>query len=132
MTASEVALDLVVGDQPLTGYSVGFNLPVGHRLVHLGDVFEGLARAKAGAVAARHPTSWVIGADQVAVIDGRILGKPGDDSFGTIAQGFVESSNVSLNEELINLLIAQRAYQMNSKVIQASDEMLGITNNLRR
>jgi flagellar basal-body rod protein FlgG len=61
-----------------------------------------------------------------------IRGKPGEDGFGTIAQGFVESSNVSLVDELINLLIAQRAYQSNSKVIQASDEMLGITNNLRR
>ena len=40
---TEVALDLVVGDKPLTGYSVGFNLPVGHRLVHLVDFIPGTA-----------------------------------------------------------------------------------------
>ena len=43
VSASEVALDLVVGDQPLTGYSVGFNLPVGHRLVHLEEFIPGTA-----------------------------------------------------------------------------------------
>jgi flagellar basal-body rod protein FlgG len=61
-----------------------------------------------------------------------IQGKPGDDGFGTIAQGFLEQSNVSLVDELINLVVAQRAYQVNAKVIQASDEMLNISNNLRR
>jgi flagellar basal-body rod protein FlgG len=59
-------------------------------------------------------------------------GKPGDDGFGSIAQGFTESSNVKLVDELVNLVIAQRAYEVNAKVIQASDEMLGISNNLRR
>jgi flagellar basal-body rod protein FlgG len=59
-------------------------------------------------------------------------GKPGDEGFGTVAQGFLESSNVKLLDELISLIIAQRAYQVNAKVIQASDEMLGISNNLRR
>jgi flagellar basal-body rod protein FlgG len=59
-------------------------------------------------------------------------GKPGDDGFGTISQGFTESSNVQLVDELVNLIAAQRAYEVNSKVIQASDEMLGISNNLRR
>jgi flagellar basal-body rod protein FlgG len=61
-----------------------------------------------------------------------VRGKPGDDGFGTISQGFTEASNVSLVDELINMVIAQRAYQANSKVIQASDEMLSISNNLRR
>lgn len=59
-------------------------------------------------------------------------GKPGDEGFGTLAQGFLESSNVKLVDELISLIVAQRAYQVNAKVIQASDEMLGISNNLRR
>jgi flagellar basal-body rod protein FlgG len=61
-----------------------------------------------------------------------ILGKPGDESFGVLIQGSLESSNVSLVEELVNLIVAQRAYEINSKVVQASDEMLGIVNNLRR
>lgn len=61
-----------------------------------------------------------------------VLGKPGENGFGTVAQGFLESSNVKLVEEMINLIIAQRAYEVNSKVVQASDEMLGMSNNLRR
>jgi flagellar basal-body rod protein FlgG len=59
-------------------------------------------------------------------------GRPGDDGFGTLAQGFVESSNVKLVDELVSLIVAQRAYEVNAKVVQASDEMLGISNNLRR
>ena len=61
-----------------------------------------------------------------------VLGKPGENGFGTVAQGFLESSNVKLVEEMINLIIAQRAYEVNSKVVQASDEMLAMSNNLRR
>jgi len=61
-----------------------------------------------------------------------IPGKPGEQGLGLIAQGFVESSNVQLVDEFVNLIIAQRAYEANSKAIQASDEMLNITNNLRR
>lgn len=59
-------------------------------------------------------------------------GKPGDEGFGTLAQGFLEASNVKLMDEMINLVIAQRAYEVNSKVVQASDEMLAMSNNLRR
>ncbi len=59
-------------------------------------------------------------------------GKPGEANFGSLAQGFLESSNVKLIEEFINLIVAQRAYEVSAKAIQASDEMLGIANNLRR
>jgi flagellar basal-body rod protein FlgG len=59
-------------------------------------------------------------------------GKPGEGHFGSVAQGFLESSNVKLIEEFINLIVAQRAYEVSAKAIQASDEMLGIANNLRR
>lgn len=58
--------------------------------------------------------------------------KPSEDGTGGIAQGFLEASNVQLVEELTNMIMAQRAFEMNSKVVQASDEMLGIINNLRR
>ncbi|MGD8641251.1 MAG: flagellar basal-body rod protein FlgG [Gammaproteobacteria bacterium] len=57
---------------------------------------------------------------------------PGRDGTGVVAQGFLESSNVTLVEELTNLILAQRAYEINSKVVQASDEMMSIVNNLRR
>ena len=49
-----------------------------------------------------------------------------------ILQGFLESSNVQLAEEMVRLIIAQRAYEVNSRAIQASDEMLQQANNLRR
>ena len=58
-------------------------------------------------------------------------GSPGDEGFGSILQGFLETSNVNAVEEISNLISAQRAYEMNSKVIQASDEMLGTLANLR-
>lgn len=61
-----------------------------------------------------------------------IRGTPGDNGLGTIAQGFLETSNVNLVDEMINLVLAQRAYEINSKVVQASDEMMSITNNLYR
>lgn len=57
---------------------------------------------------------------------------PGDPGVGLIAQGFLESSNVKLTDEFVNLIVAQRAYEVNAKAVQASDEMLGIANNLRR
>ena len=61
-----------------------------------------------------------------------IRGYAGENGFGTLAQGFVESSNVKLVDEVISLVVAQRAYEVNAKVIQASDEMLAISNNLRK
>ncbi|MGB9792465.1 MAG: flagellar basal-body rod protein FlgG [Thermacetogeniaceae bacterium] len=50
----------------------------------------------------------------------------------SVEQGFLESSNVQVVEEMVNLITAQRAYELNSKAVQASDEMLSIANNLRR
>ncbi len=58
-------------------------------------------------------------------------GNPGDTGFGSILQGFLETSNVNAVEEISNLISAQRAYEMNSKVIQASDEMMGTLTSLR-
>ena len=51
-------------------------------------------------------------------------GAPGEQGYGTIMQGYVESSNVNIVEEMVNLITAQRAYEINSKSIQTSDEML--------
>jgi flagellar basal-body rod protein FlgG len=61
-----------------------------------------------------------------------LLGTPGTEGFGTTAQGFVELSNVNIVEEMVNMIVSQRAYEINSKAIQTSDEMLQIANNLRR
>lgn len=59
-------------------------------------------------------------------------GTPGLDGLGEIAQGYLEMSNVKVVEEMVNMIVAQRAYEVNSKAIQASDEMLQTANNLRR
>ncbi len=59
-------------------------------------------------------------------------GNPGADGLGTINQGFLEMSNVNIVEEMVNMIISQRAYELNSKVVQSSDEMLAIANNIRR
>jgi flagellar basal-body rod protein FlgG len=59
------------------------------------------------------------------------LGTPGSAGFGTLSQGFLETSNVNVVQEITNLITAQRAYEMNSKVIEASDQMLQTVNQLR-
>jgi len=61
-----------------------------------------------------------------------ITGTAGEDGFGTIAQGYIEMSNVSVVEEMVNMITAQRAYEINSKAIKAADEMLQMANNLKR
>ena len=61
-----------------------------------------------------------------------IAGTAGKANFGTIAQGFLEMSNVSVVDEMVNMITAQRAYETNSKVVQTSDDMLQLANNLKR
>ena len=59
-------------------------------------------------------------------------GTPTQNGIGSTAQGYLEMSNVSVVEEMVNMIVGQRAYETNSKAIQASDEMLQTANNLRR
>lgn len=61
-----------------------------------------------------------------------ITGTPGENGFGRIAQGFLEMSNVSVVDEMVSMITAQRAYETNSKVITTADEMLQLANNLKR
>lgn len=61
-----------------------------------------------------------------------ITGKPGENGCGTLAQGFLEMSNVSVVDEMVNMITAQRAYETNSKVITTADDMLQLANNLKR
>ena len=60
-----------------------------------------------------------------------VAGNPGTAGFGTVMQGFVETSNVNIVSEITNLITAQRAYEMNSRVITASNEMMSTLTNLR-
>jgi flagellar basal-body rod protein FlgG len=61
-----------------------------------------------------------------------ITGTPGENGLGTILSGFVEQSNVSVVEEMVNMIISQRAYEANSKVIRTADEMIALANNVVR
>jgi len=61
-----------------------------------------------------------------------MTGTPGETGLGSIAQGFLEMSNVSVVDEMVNMITAQRAYETNSKVVQTADEMLQLANNLKR
>lgn len=61
-----------------------------------------------------------------------IVGTPGLNGFGQLRQGFVETSNVKLVEEMTDLIVGQRAYEANSKSIQTADSMLQTVNQLKR
>jgi len=58
-------------------------------------------------------------------------GTPGAEGFGTLLQGYTEASNVDAVTEITALIVAQRAYEMNSKVISAADEMLQAANAVK-
>jgi flagellar basal-body rod protein FlgG len=62
-----------------------------------------------------------------------IIGTPGgSDGLGTIQQGYLEQSNVNVVEEFVEMIVAQRSYEANSRVVQAADEMFQTINNLGR
>ena len=58
-------------------------------------------------------------------------GTPGSTGYGTLLQGFLETSNVNAVAEVSELISAQRAYEMNSKVIQTSDQMMSTLNQIK-
>jgi flagellar basal-body rod protein FlgG len=60
------------------------------------------------------------------------VGNPGQNGVGTLQQGYLEMSNVDIVQEMVNMIIAERAYETNSKAIQAANDMLQIANNVRR
>jgi flagellar basal-body rod protein FlgG len=68
---------------------------------------------------------------QTAASGAPVAGNPGVQGFGTVMQGFVEGSNVNIVAEITNLITAQRAYEMNSRVINSADEMMQTLTNLR-
>jgi len=59
-------------------------------------------------------------------------GSPSEAGFGSMVQGYLETSNVNVAEEMVNMILAQRAYEVNSKAIQTSDQMLEQVNQLKR
>lgn len=61
-----------------------------------------------------------------------VAGTPGSDGLGTIIQGFIEISNVDVVQEMVHMIMAQRAYEMNSKVIKTADNMMSVVNSIAR
>jgi flagellar basal-body rod protein FlgG len=61
-----------------------------------------------------------------------VEGVPGEENVGTVAQGFLEMSNVEIVDEMVNMIVGQRAYEVNSKAVTTSDQMLQMANNLKR
>ena len=61
-----------------------------------------------------------------------VAGTPGTEGFGTLSQGYLEMSNVNVVDEMVNMISAQRAYEINSKTIRTADEMLQMANQLKR
>jgi flagellar basal-body rod protein FlgG len=61
-----------------------------------------------------------------------IEGTPGSEGFGTISNSFLEMSNVSIVDEMVNMIVVQRAYEANSKALQTTDSMLQMANNVKR
>lgn len=69
---------------------------------------------------------------QTAASGDPIVGNPSEEGLGKLEQGYLEISNVKVVDEMVNMIIAQRAYELNSKVIQTSEDMMQISNNLKR
>ena len=59
-------------------------------------------------------------------------GTPGENGLGHVNQGFLEQSNVNVVEEMVNMIVAQRAYEVNSRAVRVADDMLSQINNLSR
>ncbi|MFQ5705965.1 MAG: flagellar basal-body rod protein FlgG [bacterium] len=60
------------------------------------------------------------------------LGTPGSDGIGSVLQGFLEKSNVEVVQEMVELIVAQRAYEINAKAIRTAEQMMEIANNIKR
>ena len=61
-----------------------------------------------------------------------IVGEPGSENLGVLEQGYVEASNVVIVEEMVSMIVAQRAFDLNSKMVRTSDTMMETANNLKR
>ncbi|MCG8374422.1 MAG: flagellar basal-body rod protein FlgG [Balneolales bacterium] len=60
------------------------------------------------------------------------FGEPGSEGFGVVRQGYLEQSNVDIVTEMVRLIEAQRAYETNSKMVQTAEDMMSVTNSIKR
>jgi flagellar basal-body rod protein FlgG len=75
-----------------------------------------------------------VGGGYYEALDGRAIYavRPGEEGGGALVQGAIETANVQLSDEMVTLLLLQRAYAANAQVVQAGDQLMSITNSLRR
>ncbi len=116
--------------------TVTFTVDSGGRMVCMGPDGTELASAQITLYSFPNPSGLLsIGGNRfvpTAASGDPVEGNPGVDGMGTIAQGYLEMSNVDVVQEMVNMITGQRAYEVNSKAIKAADEMLQIANNIRR
>ncbi len=116
--------------------TVTFTVDSGGRMVCMGPDGAELASAQITLYSFPNPSGLLsIGGNRfvpTAASGDPVEGNPGVDGMGTIAQGYLEMSNVDVVQEMVNMITGQRAYEVNSKAIKAADEMLQIANNIRR
>ena len=106
--------------------TVTAKVPGDAQAVELGQI-QIATFANAGGLAAQGGTLF----RETSASGTAVLGTPGDGGAGVLRQGMLEVSNVNVVEEMIDLISGQRAYEINSRVIRAADEMLGQTAQLR-
>jgi flagellar basal-body rod protein FlgG len=119
------------------------NVPAGTTAINVAETGDVTYKSSAGSQTFRLTLSRFANPAGLASMGGNLYaetgssgtaetGQPGVEGFGTVMQGYIETSNVNIVEEMVNLITAQRAYEVNSKSIQTSDEMLQNVNQLKR
>ncbi|HKC03570.1 MAG TPA: flagellar hook-basal body protein, partial [Sphingomicrobium sp.] len=142
---------LKVGDEgrltTVSGLELKANITVPGDTTNLEIGSDGVVRAKAGSSEEMVETGQIrlVKLDDpanVEVMDGGLYrvrdgvqltdARPGEDGAGMLVQGSVERSTVELNQEMVEMLMVQRAYAANAQIVQAADQLAGLANNLRK
>ena len=126
---TDVATNVIVSDQ---GF-IGFPDETGNPAPLMNNGYE----VKFGLVQFNNPAGLTKTSGtmyQESAASGPVLNEQNlnQNQRSVVHQGYLEGSNVQVADEMVNLIVAQRAYEMNSKAIQAADEMMGQANSLRR
>ena len=116
--------------------TVNFTVDPGGNMVALGPDGTELASAQLSLHSFANPAGLLsVGGNRFRPSEASgdpVEGNPGVDGMGTISQGYLEMSNVDVVEEMVNMIVGQRAYEVASKSIKAADEMLQMANNIKR
>ncbi len=116
--------------------TVSFSVDSGGTWTAIDDLGSPIASGRIELASFLNPAGLAsLGRNLYDVTDGSgeaITGNPGEDGLGTISQHFLEMSNVNAVDEMVKMIVGQRAYEINSKAIQTADSMLQMINNIKR